>query len=117
VLEGRVQLAAIQLGAGQGVQLDAGGRVTQWFDVEQDEFAAWRQHRLWFEKSSLAQIAAEFNRYNHRKIVVVNDPTLQKKRFTGTWDPYDPDAFIRYLKGDPSVSIRVAEDWTVAGSP
>lgn len=58
---------------------------------------AWRQGHLMFEKSTLAEAAAEFNRYNHRKLLV-DDPAAATTRISGRFDANNLDAFLRLLQ-------------------
>ena len=60
---------------------------------------AWQERRLEFDAAPLAEVVAEFNRYNRRQLVIA-DATLAAKRFSGTFraDSYDP--FVRLLEDD-----------------
>jgi transmembrane sensor len=133
VLEGRVQFLPnsqsphsaetdstappeMQVQAGEAVYLDPAGAVVRRSKVNAMEFASWRQHRLWFDSSSLSEITTEFNRYNSRKIILAPGMDAAEKRYTASWDPYDPEAFIRYLKSDSSLTIRSGDHWVVQRS-
>jgi transmembrane sensor len=130
VLDGRVQLVrgpsgsqhsegvtartgrarqAVQLNAGQAIRLNMAGDVIARTTLNLAEAASWRQHRMWFENATLQEIATEFNRYNTRHILVINDHSVANKRYTATWDPYDPDSFASYLQNDPALNIDAAE--------
>jgi transmembrane sensor len=135
VLDGRVQLRAgqsgtqhssggdfrhsggarpsTQLEVGQAVRLDPDGYVIARTAVNLAEAASWRQHRMWFDNATLQEIAREFNRYNTHHIYVINDPTVARKRYTATWDPYDPGSFISYLQSDPALAVRAAQNVTI----
>lgn len=65
--------------------------------VEMQRALAWQERRLEFDDWPLADVVAEFNRYNRTKLVIV-DPTLNAKRFSGTFraDAYEP--FVRLLE-------------------
>jgi len=105
---GQVQ-QTIQLNAGQAIRLNRAGDVIARTTLNLAEAASWRQHRMWFENATLQEIATEFNRYNTRHILVINDHTVANKRYTATWDPYDPDSFVSYLQNDPALTIDEAE--------
>jgi transmembrane sensor len=98
--------------AGQGVRIDASGKMIDRFAVNVAEAAAWRQHRVWFESASLEQVVADFNRYNARKIQIDQSPVIAQKRYTATWDPYDPASFIEYLQADPALIVQTERDRT-----
>jgi len=60
---------------------------------------AWQERRLEFDAAPLAEVVAEFNRYNRRQLVIA-DAALAAKRFSGTFraDSYEP--FVRLLEDD-----------------
>jgi transmembrane sensor len=105
--------AATGVSAGEGVRIDSSGKLIDRFAVNVAEAAAWRQHRIWFEGASLEQVATEFNRYNTRKIQIDESPAVAQKRYTATWDPYDPTSFIQYLQTDPSLIVQTKGDQTI----
>jgi transmembrane sensor len=74
------------------------------------ETAYWREHRLWFEGASLPEVAAEFNRYNKRQLRISNDPGLLKRRYTATFDAYDPESFVQALRDDPALTVQSNEE-------
>lgn len=98
---------------GEQVELDHSGRVVSLGRMNVTEMAGWRQHRVWFDGASLADVAREFNRYNMKKIEVESSPATLQKHYSATWDPYDPASFIDYLRLDPALSIKSEGDLTV----
>lgn len=77
--------------------------------VEMQRALAWQERRLEFDDVSLADVVAEFNRYNQTKLVIA-DPALSAKRFSGTFraDGYEP--FVRLLEENFGVaSERTAQ--------
>jgi transmembrane sensor len=105
----RTEGTAVQLEGGQAVRMDTDGTVLTLSNVDLSEIASWRQHRLWFENSTLQEIATEFNRYNTRQFTVIETPAVAAKHYTATWDPYDPDSFVTYLQSDPALSVESTE--------
>lgn len=65
--------------------------------VEIRRALAWQERRLEFDDLPLAEVVAEFNRYNRTQIVIA-DPSLNAKRFSGSFraDGYEP--FVRLLE-------------------
>jgi transmembrane sensor len=61
-----------------------------------DRALAWHQGALEFESSTLAEIVAEFNRYNERRIVI-DDPDLATMQIGGRFSATNPDGFVRVL--------------------
>jgi len=54
---------------------------------------AWTDGRIWFDHTTLADAAAEFNRYNRRQIEIA-DPRIAEIRIGGGFDATDPDSFV-----------------------
>jgi transmembrane sensor len=76
---------------------------------------AWQERRLDFELATLREIAAEFNRYNHHKLVI-GDPDLAQKRFGGSFRPDDLAGFVRMLQQNFGVAVDETERATVLRS-
>src|SRR3546814_2740055 len=57
---------------------------------------SWRHGMLTFDKVTLAEAAAEFNRYNATKLVL-GDETAAGIRIGGTFEAENADAFARLL--------------------
>jgi transmembrane sensor len=54
---------------------------------------AWRHGNLVFDNTALADVAAEFNRYNRQKIVIT-DPKVARLTIVGTFPANDEEAII-----------------------
>jgi transmembrane sensor len=65
---------------------------------------AWQERRLEFDAVPLAEVAREFNRYNHRKLVIA-DPALGSKRFSGIFRADGYESFVSLLETDFGVSV------------
>lgn len=102
VVQGRVRVSgaggAVDLLPNQSAQLD-GGPVTRTQEsaVATERALAWRQGRLVFDQTTLAQAAAEFNRYNRRQLVV-DDPRAAAIVIGGSFAPTNLDGFVRLLE-------------------
>lgn len=100
--------AAIELAAGHRLRIAASsGRpirpvVT---NVDVQRAAAWRQRRLVFDNEPLADIVAEFNRYNRQQLVVA-DSALAAQRISGVFDPGKPQSLLRFLARDGNTATR-----------
>lgn len=66
---------------------------------------AWRTRRLDFVSAPLAEVVAEFNRYNRHKLVIA-DPALAARRFGGSIRADNGDAFVRLLESRYGVSAE-----------
>jgi transmembrane sensor len=102
VIEGRVQLDSQPLEAGQeadakgaGVAINANPNI--------GAAIAWRQRRLVFRTTPLAEVAAEFNRYNTELRLELNSDALAQRRITGTFNADEPQTLVRFLRQDPAV--------------
>ena len=70
---------------------------------------SWRRGMLTFDQTTLAQAAAEFNRYNTRKLVVA-DPATAQSRIGGTFEAENVDAFAHLLQSAYGLKVAVAGD-------
>lgn len=85
--------------------------------VEIERTLAWQERRLEFVSAPLAEMVAEFNRYNRHKLAIA-DADLAAQRFGGTFRPADTAGFVRMLvvhfnivteqRGDETVLRRSA---------
>ncbi|HYM35773.1 MAG TPA: FecR domain-containing protein, partial [Steroidobacteraceae bacterium] len=57
----------------------------------------WRRGVLTFDHTALAEVAAEFNRYNRKKIIVA-DPTVAKCEIFGTFQAGNVTSFARVVR-------------------
>jgi transmembrane sensor len=97
-----------RLSAGQSAMASGGGVELE--NLRQGDLArklAWRNQMLVFDGDSLADVIAQFNRYNKRQLVIT-DPTLAALRIGGYFRPTNLDAFISVLQSD--FGIRVDAD-------
>jgi transmembrane sensor len=93
----------IALGKGQAtmVQGDADKRVA--------DAHAWRGGMLNFDQKRLADVAAEFNRYNRRSLVVT-DNVAGEIRIGGVYPADKPDEFARLLRDAYGLKIEEGPD-------
>jgi transmembrane sensor len=66
-------------------------------DVEVNRKLSWTEGRLWFERQTLKDVVAEFNRYNRRQMVIA-DPAIENLRIGGGFEATDPESFIAALE-------------------
>jgi transmembrane sensor len=99
-----------RLSAGQSAI--AGGGGVELENLRQGDLArklAWRNQMLVFDGDSLADVIAQFNRYNKRQLVIT-DPTLAALRIGGYFRPTNLDAFISVLKSDFGIRVDVDDN-------
>jgi transmembrane sensor len=80
--------------------------------VELDAALSWRTGFLVFRETPLTVAAAEFNRYNARKIVVA-DAGVGSIRLSGKFRSTQHDAFIRLLEAGFPVRVQQAGDQVI----
>jgi transmembrane sensor len=102
-----------QLSAGEEIHIATSGKLIKRAKINVAETAYWLEHRLWFEGASLPEVAAEFNRYNKRQLRIGNHPALLKRRYTATFDAYDPESFVQALRDDPALTVQSNEEGTL----
>jgi len=70
-----------------------------------DKLLSWRRGLVTFDDSRLADVVAEFNRYNKTQLVIT-DPALAEARVGGAFRPTNLDAFVRILGQNLGVAAR-----------
>jgi transmembrane sensor len=115
VLEGRVQVteesarASQPLSAGEEVRIERSGRIEKRKLAEAATVTAWHQRRLVFKDEPLADIAAEFNRYNLKPQIRIEGTRARARHFAGTFDADAPQALMEALQ-DPALIIEQTGD-------
>jgi len=66
---------------------------------------AWRENKLIFDGDLLSDVVADFNRYNMKRIVILDD-TLRSLRVSGTFDPRAPESFARTMAAAAGLKIE-----------
>jgi transmembrane sensor len=75
------------------------------------EALSWRERRLVFQDTPLADVAAEFNRYNLRKIRVEGPIEME---LTGAFDADRPTALILYAIKQTSLDVQQdGDNWVI----
>jgi transmembrane sensor len=99
----RDEESAIVLAAGEQVIITARATVRP----DKPDIAAataWTQRRLVFQATPLAEVAAEFNRYNPRRLVI-RSPELTTFRISGMFSSTDPAALLQFLQARPGITV------------
>ncbi|WP_374525030.1 FecR domain-containing protein [Sphingopyxis sp.] len=121
VLEGRVRIDENPAKDGRpastttitgGMSAISEGRstlVTQRSEERVESALAWRDGMLSFDRTTLADAAAEFNRY-HRRPVIVTDPGAAGIRIGGTFQASNVEAFARLLRDAYGLHVEIAPD-------
>lgn len=99
-----VPVAGVELGAGQSVTADAAGALGA-VRSEAATPAAWREGRISFNATPLAQALAEFERYGDTGLVI-RDPAVAALKVHGSFDLREVAAFARALPRVLPVQLR-----------
>jgi transmembrane sensor len=100
---GAEQQAALSVGEKAVIPVELGSARAGMFQItrlSQDEVQralAWQERRLEFDDVPLAEVVAEFNRYNQAKLVVA-DARLAKRPFSGMFRADGYEAFVLLLQ-------------------
>jgi transmembrane sensor len=95
--------------AGEGAVATAQGvsLTDDQFDVQ--KAIAWTQRRLIFDSAPLAEVVAEFNRYN-RTPLIVEDVALANRAITTVFNANDVSALVAFLELEPDVDVQYGDD-------
>lgn len=103
VLEGEVELSdgdrvqGQRLRSGYRVHYQTGGDLGADEPVDAEQIAAWREGRLLFKHTPLAEVAAELERY-HAVQIRFADPALARETISGSFDANDLAPFLNTLE-------------------
>jgi transmembrane sensor len=101
--------ARTQLGAGERAAVTAAGTILPDVGPPVESALAWSEQRLVFREKSLADVVAEFNRYQKRKVHIA-DPTLAALSISGTFTTNDAESLLQYLERYHDVVLDEAPD-------
>lgn len=79
---------------------------------EMDQRLAWRDTRLEFNGTSLAEAAEQLNRQNLTRIVI-EDEAVGRQRVTGYFRSDNPEGFVRMVEDTCNLKAEVREDHTI----
>jgi len=97
----------LSLTAGEAAHLSRSGKALTRGTTDEEGVAQVNARRLTFHNDTLADIAAEFNRYNARQIVIEGDE-VGLQRYSGVFDVDDAQSFLQFL--DCCSTLAVASD-------
>lgn len=100
-------LPLADLKAGEQARIAPSGRIDRVVATDLRKATAWRRQEIVFDHDPIADVAAEFNRYN-RLQVVVEDPGIAAIPISGTLRAYDVQAFVDFLNHLPNVRASIS---------
>ncbi|MFT3906751.1 MAG: FecR domain-containing protein [Steroidobacteraceae bacterium] len=116
LLQGKADAAGtVALVANQQVRVTRGGALAPIEAVDSRTSVAWADGQLVFNNDTVAQIVAQFNRYN-RIQMRVSDPELASRRLSGVFRASDPSSFIAFLETAAGISESRSDTLITLGS-
>ncbi|WP_428062708.1 FecR family protein [Brevundimonas sp.] len=82
--------------------------------LEMDRALSWRDGQIVLDGDTIAAAAAEFNRYNTRKIVIV-DPDLEGRTVVGWFRTNEPESFAEAVGVAHGAGVNVGADVIMLG--
>jgi transmembrane sensor len=100
----------VQLTAGQQARVAAGAfrskyKAVDVRAVDVRRAVAWVQQMITFDRETLQNIAAEFNRYGATQLVI-EDSRVATVRISGIFNAYDLDSFVLYLENLKGLKVH-----------
>ncbi|MHC2144316.1 FecR family protein [Pseudomonas sp. 210_17 TE3656] len=110
-VRGRAADTVALLEPGQQLRVRQGipGQVTQ---VSAEDVSAWKDSRLVFESTPLAEVIGTLQRY-HRQPITLMDPSIARLPVSGVFDSDHVDRLLALLPGILPVSVATAADGAV----
>jgi transmembrane sensor len=116
VLEGKVRVTDLSFGlphrvnevavkAGEEAQVASSGSIDLHTNSNVSEAVAWQQRKLIFKRTSLEEIAVEFNRYNKSVQIRLEGIEAGAFRFSGAFDADDPQSLATLLVREPDLVV------------
>jgi transmembrane sensor len=102
-------LALLEAGQQLRVRQGTPGQVTR---VNAEDVSAWKDSRLVFESTPLAEVIGTLQRY-HRQPITLLDPSIARLPVSGVFDSDHVDRLLALLPGILPVSVSTAADGAV----
>ncbi|NYT67366.1 FecR family protein [Pusillimonas noertemannii] len=98
-----------QLGPGNAAHADYAGDLAVRMDADVDSTVAWREGKVVFRGTSLAEAVQELNRYGEQRLIV-QDPRVGLLKISGVFDIDDSGSFMTALPQIVPVVLRPRVD-------
>jgi len=103
------------LRAGEQVRIASTGKIVSQGAVDMQQALAWTHGRIAFDNEAVAQVAAEFNRYNNVQISM-EDGSVGELPISGTFNVHDINTFVAFLGTLPHVRVERRGDHIFVGA-
>jgi transmembrane sensor len=104
------ETATTRLIAGKGARVSASGAITRVDKVDPEKVTAWRDRRLVFVDDTLADIVAEFNRYNASPRLRVEGAFANERQLTAVFDAGDPQSLVQFVRTLGEFSVDTTDE-------
>ena len=105
------------LQAGEQVVVRHSGPAEPVKKVDSEQALAWAEGRLVFDNRTVADVVAQFNRYNFVRIRVA-DAELANRPMSGVFDASEPESFISFIQSATAVRVdRKGAQITISSAP
>ena len=88
----------------------ANGHIEREAHADVAEAVAWQQRKLIFKRTSLEDMAAEFNRYNKTTRIRLEGIKPEAFRFSGAFNADDPQSLATLLTHEPDLLVERSGD-------
>jgi transmembrane sensor len=111
-------LGEVFLTAGKQLTVQRSGAEEHVRDVDTARALAWTEGRLVFDSVPLAEVAREFNRYNHLQLRV-EDPELADRPISGVFQASDLETLVAFIRTGARVTVRhdLGEQIVISAAP
>jgi transmembrane sensor len=90
--------------AGEQLTVQSSGATQRVRQVDTARALAWADGRLVFENDTLADVIAEFNRYNRTRLRIA-DPQLAARRVSGVFEATDTETLLAFIRAGTRVAV------------
>jgi transmembrane sensor len=109
-------LDEVLLTAGKQLTVQRSGAEEHVRDVDASRALAWTEGRLVFDSAPLAEVAREFNRYNHLQLRIL-DPELARRSISGVFQASDLETLVAFIRTGAHVTVRYDSGEQIIVSP
>jgi transmembrane sensor len=99
---------AIELSAGEGLQVSQSGQTTVTAKADLEAATAWREGKLIFRGEELGEAVSRVNRYSHVQIAIL-DKSLAAHRISGVFEAGDSRGFVDAVRQYLPVTVDSSE--------
>lgn len=100
--------STFQLAAGEQATV-AAHRIARAETPNIEAATAWTQGQLVFDTAALVDVAAEFNRYNFKRLII-RDAELERFPISGVFSSSDAASLVQFLMEQPEIAVEQTDE-------